>query len=117
MTDPQNRTGPLVAQLVEGVRADITDVTELLERALGKAKALREHAGGINGLGSTLRAEITKLEQMVGALNGASESVERTLLGTGREPIHERVDTAHLKRVAAAKEAEAEAAEAQGVGA
>ena len=101
----QTRTGPLVAQLVEGVQADIGDVVDALRAALGKVRALEAHAKGINGLAGTLRAEAQKIDHAISALTEESASVAKKLLGTGREPVAERVDSEHLERVKAAREA------------
>lgn len=99
------RTGPLVGKLVEGIQADIADAVEQLQGGLSKIRALESHTKGVNGLSSTLKAEASKLDQMIATLTDESEGVGRKMLGTGREPITEKVDPAHLERVTAARAA------------
>lgn len=105
----EGRTGPVLADLVEAVQLDIGDAVDQLEGALARVRELESQTAGVNGLQSRLRAEGSKLQQVIETLRGESVGIERKLLGTGREPITEKVDHEHAKRVAAAKVAEAEA--------
>lgn len=97
------RTGPLIGKLVEGIQADIGEAVEQLQAGLSKIRALEAHTKGVNGLSSTLKAEASKLDQMISTLTDESEAVGRKMLGTGREPITEKVDAAHLEKVTAAR--------------
>lgn len=52
-----------------------------------------------------MRAQATRLDEAIKALTEESASVAKKLLGTGREPITERVDAEHAERVKAARDA------------
>lgn len=97
--------GPLVAQLVEGVQADLEGVVAELRAVRERVTMIEAYGRGLNGLGSTMRAQATRLDEAIKALTEESASVAKKLLGTGREPITERTDSEHLERVKAAREA------------
>lgn len=98
MTD--TRTATSVAKLVEDVQADIGDIVERLESGLALARKLEVHAGGINGLRGTLKAEASKLDQILTTLREESESVAKKMLsGSSKNPITERVNADHLAAV------------------
>jgi len=99
------RTGSLVNQLISGIQADIADAIQQLEGSLATIRALEAHAKGVNGLASTLKSKGSEIEQIIDVLRSEAHGVARKMLGTPREPIIERVDVAHLDRVAAARKA------------
>lgn len=103
MSNESTRTGPLVGKLVEGIQADISDAIEQLEGGLAKIRALESHTKGVNGLSGVLKAKGSEIQAAIDTLRGESAGIERKLLGTGREPINERVDATLAKKVAAAR--------------
>lgn len=101
MTD--TRTATSVAKLVEDVQADIGDIVERLESGLALARKLEAHAGGINGLRGTLKAEASKLDQILTTLREESESVAKKMLASERPPMATKVNHEHAAKVVAAK--------------
>lgn len=99
------RTGPLMAKTVEGIQADIHEAVEHLEAGLTQMRELESVVRGVNGLSSTLRTKGNEIEQVLDTLRSESDAVAKKMLGTAKEPITERVDTAHLEKVSAARSA------------
>lgn len=97
------RTGPLIAQFITGVQADIADAVEQLEKGLATIGALEAVTKGVNGLASTLRSKGSEIEQVIEVLRNESDSVSKKMQGTSWEPMTEQLDADHLKRVRAAR--------------
>lgn len=103
MSTESVRTATSVVKLVEDVQADLGDIVQRLEAGLALARKLEAHAAGINGLRGTLKAEASKLDQILATLREESESVAKKMLATERPPMSTKVDHEHAAKVAAAR--------------
>jgi hypothetical protein len=82
--EPQTRTGIRVRQLVDDVKADLSDIESVLREARQRAALLEEDARGINGLSASCRGWGQQIAKMLADLEDERAEVERKMLGTGR---------------------------------
>lgn len=101
--EPRTRTGLRVRQLVADVKADLSDIENVLRQARQRAARLEEEGRGINGLSAACRGWGQQLAKMVDDVAEESASVERTMLGKG-PAIATHVDEELQKRVRVARE-------------
>jgi chromosome segregation ATPase len=99
---PPSRTGRRVRQLVDDVKADISDIEDVLRVARERASRLEEDAKGINGLSAACRGWGQQLDKMLDDLDEERAEVERKMLGAGRT-ISVRVDDDLQRRIAVAR--------------
>jgi len=101
LEEPRTRTGLRVRQLVADVKADLSDIENVLRQARQRAARLEEEGRGINGLSAACRGWGQQLEKILEDVAEESAEVERTMLGRGPaiathvdEELHERVRVA-----------------------
>lgn len=99
--EPRTRTGLRVRQLVADVKADLSDIENVLRQARQRAARLEEEGRGINGLSAACRGWGQQLAKILEDVAEESAEVERTMLGKGPaiathvdEELHERVRVA-----------------------
>lgn len=102
--EPRTRTGLRVRQLVADVKADLSDIENVLRQARQRAARLEEEGRGINGLSAACRGWGQQLAKMLEDVAEESASVERTMLGKGPQ-IATHVDEELERRVRVAREA------------
>lgn len=109
MPPTDTRTGPLVAKLVEGVQADLSEAVEGLQKQLNLLRALESETKGVNGLSATLNAKAKALQVIVDDLAQESVAVAKKMLGTGPRPeiTERRPDPETVAAITEAKEREA----------
>lgn len=98
---PMTRTGIRVRQLVEDVKADLSDIEGVLQEARLRAARLEEEGRGINGLSAACRGWTQQLDKMLHDLEEEREDVERKMLGRGmsisarvNEELHRKIQVA-----------------------
>lgn len=101
-TRPRTRTGDRVRQLVGDVKADLSDVGELIRRAREQVGMLEEEGRGINGLTAACRGWGQQLDKMLHDIDEEQTEVERTMLGT-RPRISESIDQDLRARIVLAR--------------
>ncbi|HZD05183.1 MAG TPA: hypothetical protein VE173_09705 [Longimicrobiales bacterium] len=89
--EPRTRTGVRVRQLVEDVKADLTDIENVLREARKRATRLEDEGRGINGLSAACRGWGQQIDKMLTDLDVERQEVERKMLGAPR-PIAVNVD-------------------------
>lgn len=99
--EPMTRTGIRVRQLVEDVKADLSDIEGVLREARLRAARLEEEGRGINGLSAACRGWTQQLDKMLHDLDEEREDVERKMLGRGpgisarvNEDLHRKIRVA-----------------------
>lgn len=80
------KTGPLVKQLAEGVKADLGAVITTLTEARKQVEDLGESSRAINGLGTACGGWSEHLNTLIGEVQKEQREVPAKLLG---QPIHE----------------------------
>lgn len=102
--EPRTRTGLRVRQLVADVKADLSDIENVLSQARRRAARLEEEGRGINGLSAACRGWGQQLAKMLEDVAEESEEVERIMLGKG-PAISMHLDEELEERVRVAREA------------
>lgn len=100
--EPRTRTGVRVRQLVEDVKADLTDIEHVLMEARKRAARLEEEGKGINGLSAACRGWGQQIDKMLADLEEERQEVERKMLGSPR-PIIVSVDEELRDRIRVAR--------------
>lgn len=100
--EPRTRTGVRVRQLVDDVKADLTDIEHVLKQARQRAARLEEEGKGINGLSAACRGWGQQIDKMLADLDEERHEVERKMLGSPR-PIAVSVDEELRDRVRVAR--------------
>jgi hypothetical protein len=103
-SDPETRTGLRVRQLVDDVKADLSDIEAVLRQARQYSARLEEDARGINGLSAACRGWGQQLDKILGDLDEERDEVEKKMLATGRS-ISVSVDEELRRKVAVARSA------------
>ncbi|HSR43253.1 MAG TPA: hypothetical protein VLL48_13790 [Longimicrobiales bacterium] len=102
-TVPRTRTGARVKELVEDVKADLGDISELLTQARERVTRLEEEGRGINGFSAACRGWGQHLAKMLADIAEEQKQVERTMLGRSRPPIAVSIDDDLQHRIAVAR--------------
>lgn len=98
------RTGQLVRDLAEGVKADLSEIAAELEAVRAKIEQLGEVARAINGLSGDCAGWSTHMAAILEEIRKSEREIPAKLLGTPmREPIVSTVDTEHAERVKSAR--------------
>lgn len=99
--EPMTRTGIRVRQLVEDVKADLSDIEGVLREARLRAARLEEEGRGINGLSAACRGWTQQLDKMLHDLDEEREDVERKMMGRGvgistrvNDELHQKIQVA-----------------------
>lgn len=99
----ENDIGMLVSELAAGIQGRLLQSSAHIRETAEEIRSLETRTRWLKDLSATLKNKVAELEAAAKALEAEAEEVEKKMLGKGQEPITERVDAAHLEKVAAAR--------------
>lgn len=97
-------TGPAAQKLVEAVQEDISEVVDLLERALRKIREVEDEGRGVNGLATTMKGQGNAIQEAMRVIIAEAESVAKKMLRPAPpDPIVQTIDETKLADVRKAR--------------